>query len=211
MPKVHFIEGMRYPLTDDALESPPVPCEFCVGDIVTFTNDYGISFPDRIITGFSPSVEGGRFIYYDSESWWFPVSAESLTKQTQLNVERDINHIEDGIYGEEKITKATQTIKRDDGSEVRIVAQAFYGAGLHESIDIYVLRRESRNHHWTLCSERPHPDWKSMPREDYIKFGRSPMLQAVSPGELLKVRSLIGKSMDQFEQDSNTSTPHQRG
>ena len=98
-----------------------------------------------------------------------------------------------------EVTKITQVIQRDDGSEVRIVAEAMFGEGLHRSIGVYVHRRESSSHDWILCSDRPHPDWKSMSVEDYDKHGRSSMLQAVSSGELLKAMSAIGAPMSQYE------------
>ena len=98
-----------------------------------------------------------------------------------------------------EVTKITQVIQRDDGSEVKIVAEAFFGAGLHQSIDVYVHKRESANHDWILCSDRPHPDWRSMSVEDYDKHGRSSMLQAVSSGELLKAMNAIGAPMSQYE------------
>lgn len=72
----------KYPLADAARSEPPAscqPCDFKVGDIVTFTNDYGVAFPHKVITGFAPEAEHGRFVYYDSDAWWFPVSPESLT------------------------------------------------------------------------------------------------------------------------------------
>lgn len=93
------------------------------------------------------------------------------------------------------ITKMTQIFKRQDGSEARIVAQACFGLGLHQSIDVYVHRRESPNHDWKLCSNRPHPNWRKMSVDEYVKNGRSEMLQTVSPGEILKVSSAIGKPM----------------
>lgn len=82
-PKDHFIEGMRHPLAQDAQKTPPVPCEFAVGDRVTFTNDYGVQFFNRVVTGFSPAVEGGRFIYFDNDAWWFPISPANLAKQSE--------------------------------------------------------------------------------------------------------------------------------
>ena len=49
---------------------------------MTFTNDNGIAFHGHVVTGFSPTVEGGgRFVYLDKDSWWFPVRPENLTKQ----------------------------------------------------------------------------------------------------------------------------------
>ena len=44
---------------------------------------------------------------------------------------------------EELITRISQVIKRKDGSEVKITAQATFGAGLTRSIDVYVLRRDN--------------------------------------------------------------------
>lgn len=75
----HFIEGMKYPLAEGAVRTPPQPCQFKVGDSVTFTNDYGVAFHDKIVTGFSPTVQHGRFVYFDGDAWWFPVSPANLT------------------------------------------------------------------------------------------------------------------------------------
>lgn len=93
------------------------------------------------------------------------------------------------------ITKVSQIIQRKDGSEVRIIAQAFFGLGLSRSTDVCVHRRESHEHCWKLCSDKPHPDWRTMSVDDYIKHGRSEVLQAVSPGEILKLTNAIGKPM----------------
>jgi hypothetical protein len=80
--KPHFVDGAKHHLTPDAQETPPVPCDFKLGDKVTFTNDNGIAFHGHVVTGFSPTVEGGgRFVYLDKDSWWFPVRPENLTKQ----------------------------------------------------------------------------------------------------------------------------------
>lgn len=97
---------------------------------------------------------------------------------------------------ENTITKVTQTLKRPNGAEVKIVAKAMYGTGLTRSIDVYVLRRDSSNDDWILCDNRPHQEWKKMTVDEYVKHGRSEMLQAVSPGEILKLTSLIGKAVD---------------
>lgn len=84
-----------------------------------------------------------------------------------------------------------QIIQRKDGSEVKIVAQEAFGSGLARSIGVHVLRRESAIHPWKLTSDKPHPDWRTMSVSDYIKHGRSEMLQAVSIGEILKVTSAL--------------------
>lgn len=90
------------------------------------------------------------------------------------------------------MAQATRTIKRQDGSEVRIVAEEFFGAGLTRSIGVYVLRRETPEGDWKLCSDRPHPDWRTMSVDEYVKHGRSEMLQAASIGEILKLASSLG-------------------
>jgi len=57
----------------DMTDTPPVPCAFKAGDKVTFTNDNGVVFPNRIIRGFTKEVTSwGAFIYFDSDAWWHP-------------------------------------------------------------------------------------------------------------------------------------------
>jgi hypothetical protein len=102
------------------------------------------------------------------------------------------------MESEKLVTKFSKIIQRKDGSEVKIVAEAFFGSGLTRSIGVYVLRRENPKHDWALCSDRPHPDWKTMSRDDYIHHGRSEMLQRVSHGEILKAASAIGKPLSCF-------------
>lgn len=87
-----------------------------------------------------------------------------------------------------------QLLKRADGSEVKIVAQDFFGAGLTRSVGVYVLRRESPSHAWSCTSDRPHPDWRTMSVDDYCKYGRSEMLRAATPGEILKVVCALNES-----------------
>lgn len=112
-----------------------------------------------------------------------------------------------------EITKLTQIIQREDGTEVRIVAQAYFGAGLHRSVGVDVHKRESPDQEWVLLSNKPHPDWLKMSVADYIDHGRSPMLQAVSHGELLKVISAIGTPMFEFDasQEDQLSPIRHRG
>lgn len=72
----------KYPLSVNVQSEPPASCQSCdlkVGDVVTFTNDYGLKFPHKVVTGFAPEAEYGRYVYYDSDAWWFPVRPESLT------------------------------------------------------------------------------------------------------------------------------------
>lgn len=60
-------------------DDPPVPCDFQVGDQVTFTNEYGVAFPGLTVTGFAEDSEFyGRFVYLDTDSYWFPVRPDEL-------------------------------------------------------------------------------------------------------------------------------------
>ncbi len=81
--KAHFVAGAKYHLPPDALETPPVPCDFKLGDKVIFTNDYGVVFEGHIVTGFSPEIDGrGRFVYLDYDCWWFPANPVNLAHQS---------------------------------------------------------------------------------------------------------------------------------
>ncbi len=97
----HFIEGMKFPLAADAVMTPPEPCNLQVGDLVTFQNVYGVRFFNRTVTGFSSTVEGGRYVYYDNEAWWFPTDPARMTKQDRVMPE-----LEDG-FGIEAAAAAT--------------------------------------------------------------------------------------------------------
>lgn len=93
------------------------------------------------------------------------------------------------------MAKVEQIIQRKDGSEVRIVAEACFGTGDALSIGAYVLRRETAGHAWQLMGDRSHPDWRNMSVDDYVKHGRSEMLQTVTVGEILKVTSTLHASL----------------
>lgn len=100
-------------------------------------------------------------------------------------------------------TRVTRDITRPDGRQIRIVAQKMFGQGLHPSVDAYVLRRDNEAQPWQLCSDRPAPNWREMPLEQYTREGRSEMLRTVSHGELLSVTSLLGKPLSHAAFASN--------
>jgi hypothetical protein len=83
--KPHFIEGAKYPLSANAQLEPPIPCELVVGDVVTYTNEYGAQFHNRLVTGFSPTIEHGRFVYFDTDAWWFTEDPLRLKKNAPTN------------------------------------------------------------------------------------------------------------------------------
>ncbi len=78
----------KYPVPKDAVQVPPVPCDFQVGDLVTFTNEYGVSFTGLTVVGFTPEIDShlpDRFIYLDTSCWWFPKKADQLTLEHRAN------------------------------------------------------------------------------------------------------------------------------
>lgn len=89
------------------------------------------------------------------------------------------------------MAKVTQTLARADGSEVRIIAEEFFGRGLTRSVDIRVHLRASAEQPWHLCDDRPHPAWRTMSVDEYVKHGRSEMLRTVTHGEILRVASML--------------------
>jgi len=67
-------------------QTPPVPCNFSVGDRVTFTNEFGVSFSDMRVIGFADDDSFyGRFIHITGPehpgAFWFPHRPDELTKQ----------------------------------------------------------------------------------------------------------------------------------
>lgn len=107
---------------------------------------------------------------------------------------------------ENPITKVTRIFQRADGSEAKIVVQAMQGSGLHSSNDVTVFRRETPGASWTLCSDRPHPDWRKMSVDDYVRTGRSEMLETVTFAEILTLASLLGQPLNVFNA-LNSSSP----
>lgn len=67
--------------SNEMVENPPEPCDFKVGDRVSFTNDNGVFFkgPYTVI-GFTTEKNklGNRFIHINYDCVWFPVSPNNL-------------------------------------------------------------------------------------------------------------------------------------
>jgi hypothetical protein len=76
----------RFLTNNDMLMESPQQCDLKIGDVVTFTNDQGLSFANRIVIGFAKPEHQlhGRFIHLHHDSPWFPVKRESLTLQTNM-------------------------------------------------------------------------------------------------------------------------------
>jgi hypothetical protein len=103
------------------------------------------------------------------------------------------------IIAPESVTKLTRIIPRADGSEVRITVDSCKSPNLDLHSFSYVHKRQSPEHDWALCSDTPHPDWRTMSVADYNEFGRCEKFQAVSHGEILSLSQWIGKPMSEFQ------------
>lgn len=53
--------------------------DLAAGDMVAFTNDYGVVFGPNEVLAFRKPWNGGRCVYIDSEAYWFPDRPEQLT------------------------------------------------------------------------------------------------------------------------------------
>lgn len=72
--------------------TPPSGCPFMVGDIVTYTNEYGVKFKNKKIIGFDTKETlaekiktnflKDRFIYLSGEAFWFPSTLAELKKES---------------------------------------------------------------------------------------------------------------------------------
>lgn len=67
-------------------QEPPIPCDLKVGDRVTFTNEYGISFHDMRVIGFAEDDSFyGRFIHITGPTYpgayWFPHKPSELKEE----------------------------------------------------------------------------------------------------------------------------------
>lgn len=50
------------------------------GDLVSFTNDYGVTFSPFKVLGFQKPDKYGRCVFIDSDAFWFPHKITELTK-----------------------------------------------------------------------------------------------------------------------------------
>ncbi len=62
--------------------TPPEGCNLKVGDVVTYTNDYGVVFRWRRVIGFAKDPRFGRTVHFSGGAYWAPVRPESLKLET---------------------------------------------------------------------------------------------------------------------------------
>ena len=81
--------------------------------------------------------------------------------------------------------KLEQLISRDDGSQIKIVAELWSNLFGKDAIHNYVLRRDSADLSWSCCGTTPATNWEKMSVDEYLQSGRSEMLRYASHAELL--------------------------
>lgn len=102
---------MKKYIEERLVSSPPVPCDFKVGDKVVYTNEFGVIFKDMEIIGFSKSdhdlFKYGKFIHLNSDCYWMPESPDSL--QIQVEGMEVISPTRDLTLNNGQIAKYTHT------------------------------------------------------------------------------------------------------
>ena len=61
--------------------------DLAVGDIVAFTNDFGVVFGPKEVLAFGKPQMGGRCVYIDNDSYWFPDRPDQLTVLSKREAE----------------------------------------------------------------------------------------------------------------------------
>lgn len=61
--------------------------DLAVGDIVAFTNDYGVVFGPKEVLAFRKPWNGDRCVYLDSDAYWFPDRPDQLTLLSKKGAE----------------------------------------------------------------------------------------------------------------------------
>lgn len=63
----------------DVIAQPPV--ELKIGDLVTYTNEFGVSFVNNKVLGFDAKSSYNCGVYLDKSSYWASIPLDSLTLQ----------------------------------------------------------------------------------------------------------------------------------
>lgn len=100
-------------------------------------------------------------------------------------------------------------ISREDGSQVKIVTITSDCPMYGKQWDLFVLRRDSQQHDWAVCSPITPVGYKGMSKSEYEERGRSDMLKAASSQEILKhikaVHDLFGSGSESTKGESDDS------
>lgn len=89
------------PTREQLLQESPIPCDFKIGDQVTYTNEYGVSFTGQKVIGFfiNPDLPD-RFIHTDSDAWWFPKKPSELKLEKAAEQPNSNPYIKPSSYAE---------------------------------------------------------------------------------------------------------------
>lgn len=74
--------------------TPPKGCDFQVGDIVTYTNSYGVSFENKMVIGFDHS-NSDRPVHTAGESYWFGSEIHSLSKKNNSTKQNSLSALKE--------------------------------------------------------------------------------------------------------------------
>ena len=89
-----MFKNMQEYIDGQLQQESPVLCKYKVGDLVTYTNDYGASFEELTIIGFSKPdchlLKYGSFIHLDTGCYWMPVKPESLCVGPAAKIDKDL-------------------------------------------------------------------------------------------------------------------------
>ena len=78
-------EGMEfYNRLSEVMETED---DLAVGDMVAFTNDYGVVFGPQEVLAFRKPWNGDRCVYLDSDAYWFPDRPDQLTLLSKKGAE----------------------------------------------------------------------------------------------------------------------------
>ena len=73
-------------VTLDHTDVPDLDLPLEIGSIVSFTNEYGITFKPRKVVGFTRKPLHGRNVLLNFDCYWFPVRTSSLQILSICNV-----------------------------------------------------------------------------------------------------------------------------
>lgn len=102
----------------DLLTIAPIDSPFKVGDVVTYTNSYGVAWHGELVIGFSEPDDHGRFIHLDSDSWWVLHSIDELKAEPEPrfsfvdSVQTNLNGVKSHLT--ERIEASGRAISKSD-------------------------------------------------------------------------------------------------
>lgn len=72
---LQWVQRDNIPVVDTLPDS-----NLCKGQMVMFTNDYGVTFGPHEVLGFTPQpTSWGGCVYFDHDAYWHPAKPEQLS------------------------------------------------------------------------------------------------------------------------------------